>query len=151
MKKLAILVAMLAMALTTAIPALAQEAAAGGPGGPGGPDDLGLESINITSTTIDPKTKEVTVSGTVTCSSPLDVFVQSNVRQDVGRFNTIQGFGGTEVACDGETPLSLKVSPFEGRFGGGGAEVSAGAFAFNELGSDAAEVGPIDTKLTPSR
>ena len=148
-----LVVAMLAMVLVAAGSALAQEAAAPGPGRPGGPsvDNLGLEGITVTSTTLDKKTKEVTVSGTVTCSSPLSVFVQSSVRQDVGRFNTVWGMGGTEVACDGETPFSLTISPFKGRFGGGSAEVFAGAFASTELGLDAAETDPIDTKLSPSR
>jgi hypothetical protein len=143
MKKLAVLVAMLAMALVAAVPALA----APGPGD----SDLGLDGITVTSTTIDSKTKELTVSGTVTCSEPLSVFVQGSVRQDVGRFNTVQGFGWTEVACEGETPFSFTVSTFEGRFGGGSATVNADAFACNEFGCDSAEVGPISTKLTPSR
>ncbi len=147
MRKMAVLVAMLAMALVAAVPALAQSTAEHGPGD----SDLGLDGITVTSTTIDSKTKELTVSGTVTCSEPLSVFVEASVRQDVGRFNTVQGFGGTEVACEGETPFSFTVSTFEGRFGGGSATVDAGAFACNEFDCDSVEVGPISTKLTPSR
>ncbi len=144
MKKLAVLVAMLAMPLVTAVPALA----APGPGD----SDLGLDDITVTSTTIDSKTKELTVSGTVTCSEPLSVFVEASVRQDVGRFNTVHGGGGTEVACDGETAFSLTASTFEGSFGGGSATVDADAIACNdEFDCDFAEVGPISTKLTPSR
>ena len=150
MRKLALLVAMLAMALATAVPGLAESTAAPGPGD----SDLGLEGITVTSITLDKKTGQVVVSGTVTCTEPLSVSVQGSVRQDVGRFNTVQGFGGTEVLCDGETPFGFTVSPFEGRFGGGRATVEAAAFAFDdsdEFGIDFAETGPINTKLTPSR
>ncbi|MDP9486713.1 MAG: hypothetical protein M3Q49_13175, partial [Actinomycetota bacterium] len=71
---------------------------------------------------------------------------------DVGRFNTVHGGGGTEVACDGETAFSLTASTFEGSFGGGSATVNADAFACNyEIGCDSAEFGPISPKLTPSR
>ena len=147
MRKAVLLMAMLAMVLAVAAPALAESTAAPGPGDV----DLGLEGVAVTSTTPNKATGEVVISGTVTCSEPQSVFVQGSVRQDVGRFNTVQGFGGTEVFCQGQTPFSFSVSPFEGRFGGGQATVSASAFACDEFGCDSAEAGPIDTKLRPSR
>ena len=135
------LVAMLAMVLVAAVPALAESFVEPAD------SDLGLDGITVTSTTLDKKTKQVIVSGTVTCSSPISVFVDSFVRQDVGRFNTVEGFGGTEILCDGETPFSLAVSSFEGRFGGGNATVFADAFTCDEFGCDSAQVGPMSTKL----
>ena len=50
------------------------------------------------------------------------------MRQTVGRTNTINGTGTTDLEeCVGETPFSVLVSANEGRFAGGKASIFARA------------------------
>jgi hypothetical protein len=70
------------------------------------------------------------VSGTVICTGEA-VFAGLNVQlsQSVGRV-TINGFGGTDVTCDGVTrPFTLDVVADNGRFAGGKAANLTVAFA----------------------
>ncbi len=91
--------------------------------------------IAIDSASIDPRTKEVTVDFTVTCSQPAvgDSFVE--VRQSVGRFGekSVVDSGFIVYECSGETPLSITLEAETGFFTGGEALVSAGAFACTEF------------------
>lgn len=149
MKRALTAAAMLATALATAVPALASE-----PGGPGpGPKDLGLDSIAVSSATLEKKTKRVVVEGTVSCSEPLRVSLHSAVRQDVGRSSRlVEASGGSEILCDGETPFRFAVASERGRLRAGGADVFAAAFAGDLAGGfDAAEVGPVRTILATPR
>ena len=75
--------------------------------------------------TVDPvgqfhKDGTATISGTVTCSGSADFsFIEVSVRQTVGRI-FINGFGGTDFECDGETHAwSAEVFPDNGTFKGG--------------------------------
>jgi hypothetical protein len=90
--------------------------------------------VAIDSASIDPRTKEVTVDFTVTCSQPAvgDSFVE--VRQSVGRFGdkSVEGFEFIAYECSGETPLSVTIEAETGFFTGGKAFVSADAFACTE-------------------
>jgi Neocarzinostatin family/Family of unknown function (DUF6299) len=80
---------------------------------------------------VTPKTGAATVTGTVTCSSPAEVFVDVSASQRAGRVNVL-GFGFTEVACDGEATWIASLDPFNGRFVGG--KLAADAFAFGFAG-----------------
>ena len=98
--------------------------------------------VRIDSASIDPKTKEVTVDFTVTCSEPA-AFADSivAVRQAVGeqgRFagKSVSGFEFIEYECSGETPLSVTVEAESGFFAPGKATVFADAFACTEFVCD---------------
>ena len=97
-----------------------------GPGG--GNADLGLESVTITGGTVASKTSLVTMNGSITCTQDLTAFVEVDVSQVVGRFNTIRGFGGTEVTClaaDGTASFSTSFFADQGKFAPGNVTVNA--------------------------
>jgi hypothetical protein len=87
---------------------------------------------------VTPKTGAATVTGTVTCSSPADVFVDVSASQRAGRAN-ILGFAFTEVTCDGEATWTGSLEPFNGRFVGGKLDVDAFAFGFDDQQDDDAQ------------
>jgi hypothetical protein len=80
--------------------------------------------------TVDPKgtvvskTGAVTVTGTVTCSLPADVFVDVFIQQRAGRV-LIEGEAFADVQCDGTTSWSATGQGFSGIFKGGSAQVDA--------------------------
>jgi hypothetical protein len=83
----------------------------------------------------DPRARTATVTGTLTCpagaSGTVDVFLS----QRRGRVETGAGFGFTSVACDGtEQQWSAPIQPFNGKFGGGHADVFAGASICGDFG-----------------
>jgi hypothetical protein len=88
--------------------------------------------------TIDPKgtvvskTGEVTVSGTVSCTLPADVFIDVLIQQRAGRA-FIQGEAITDVQCDGTTRWSATGQGFNGILKGGSAQVDV--FADGSTGS----------------
>jgi hypothetical protein len=98
--------------------------------------EIGLTIDPLGSVT--PKTGAATVSGTVTCSSPAQVFVDISASQRAGRVNVL-GFAFTEVACDGEATWTANLEAFNGRFVGGKLEVDAFAFGFDDQQEDEAE------------
>ena len=69
------------------------------------------------------KAGNVTISGTITCNLPADVTLDAFATQRAGRslFHA-EGFG--DVFCDGPTPYSLTLSPYDGIFRGGSTTVS---------------------------
>jgi hypothetical protein len=75
----------------------------------------------ITSTTVDPHTGDVTVTGSVTCSEAATGFVTVELTQRVGR-----GSGATEVNCGPtRTSFTFTVEPNEGEFRPGRATMRA--------------------------
>jgi len=56
--------------------------------------------LTIESATVNPRTGEVIISGTVTCSEPATAFVNISVTQPVGRLKSVQGFANTSLPCD---------------------------------------------------
>ncbi|MDQ1447821.1 MAG: hypothetical protein QOC79_792, partial [Actinomycetota bacterium] len=94
--------------------------------------------------TVDPKgtvvskTGAVTVTGTVTCSLPADVFVDVFIQQRAGHV-FIQGEAIADVQCDGTTPWSATGQGFNGIFKGGSAQVDAIADGFTGQQSAFAE------------
>jgi hypothetical protein len=74
--------------------------------------------------TIVSKTGEVTVTGTVSCSLPADVFIDVAIQQRAGRV-LIQGEAFGDVQCDGTTAWSATGQGFNGIFKGGSAQVDA--------------------------
>lgn len=84
---------------------------------------------------VTPKTGAATVTGTVTCSSPAEVFVDVSASQRAGRVNVL-GFGFTEVSCEGEATWTTSLEPFNGRFVGGKLAVDAFAFGFDDQQDD---------------
>ena len=87
---------------------------------------------------VTPKTGAATVTGTVTCSSPAEVFVDVSASQRAGRVNVL-GFAFTQVTCDGEATWTGSLEPFNGRFVGGKLDVNAFAFGFAGQQDDDAE------------
>ncbi len=92
--------------------------------------NLGIDAVSITSAT---RTSlgDVIVKGTVTCSKTTSgVDVYSTVRQVAGRTNTIRGEGGGTIRCVAgkKIPFSATVEPEYGKFVGGKAVVSVGAY-----------------------
>jgi hypothetical protein len=123
--------------------------------GGGGGADLGLDAIAITSATVNARTGIATVSGTVSCSQDLtDVFVNAELDQVVGRFHTLRGWGGTDVAClaaDGTAAWTLTIQPDQGKFANGRATIAANGDAFTcdefDCYDDFIGVGPTAIRL----
>ena len=88
-----------------------------------------LEDIALDGATIDPRTRMVTVTGTVTCSDgvPKRVAVEVIARQRRGQQGTT-GAGATTLTCDGETPWTTVFEANEGRFRPGRASFEISAF-----------------------
>jgi hypothetical protein len=121
----------------------------------GGGADLGLEAVTISGGTIAAKTSVVTLQGSITCSQDLNAFIWADVSQVVGRFNTIRGTGGQEVACSAATGtalFSLTVPADQGKFAPGSVQV--GAFADTgfcdefDCYDDSAFFGPVGVRLS---
>jgi len=90
--------------------------------------------------TVTPKTGAGTVTGTVTCSSPAEVFVDGFASQRAGRVD-VQGFFFTEaIACDGSATWTADLQPSNGRFAGGKVDVDIFAFGFDENQFDEAQL-----------
>jgi hypothetical protein len=85
-----------------------------------------------------PRTGAATVTGTVTCSSPAEVFVDVSASQRAGRVNVL-AFAFTEVTCDGEATWTVSLEAINGRFVGGKLNVDAFAFGFAGSQQDEAE------------
>jgi hypothetical protein len=82
--------------------------------------------VTFDQTTVDPRTGQVTLSGTVTCSEPARVEILGDLRQEVGRIFTVRSFFGTGfVYCPGPegTTFSRTVTSIEGRFAPGPASL----------------------------
>jgi hypothetical protein len=69
-----------------------------------------------------------TISGSVTCTGGDFVFLETDVRQKVGRV-AITGSGTTELPCDGTYRWSIDVLGDNGRFAGGKAATVSISFA----------------------
>ena len=86
--------------------------------------------------TVDPigrtsRTGAATITGTVTCTNGSAPSVNVQMTQNVGRFNSVSGYGGSNatVPCDGVShPWTVTVAPYSGKFGGGSATVHANGF-----------------------
>jgi hypothetical protein len=93
--------------------------------------DLGLDGITISRLAV-LKSGDVRVAGTIQCSEDLEwVEVQFALRQDVGRFHTVFGYGWDETACSadvGSATFSVIVEPDQGRFGPNRAQFEGGAY-----------------------
>jgi hypothetical protein len=121
----------------------------------GGGADLGLEAVTITGGTITAKTAVVTLHGTISCSQDLTAFVWADVSQVVGRFNTIRGNGGQEIACaaaTGSASFAVTIFAEQGKFAPGSAQV--GAFADTgfcddvDCYDDSVSFGPAGVRLS---
>jgi hypothetical protein len=86
--------------------------------------------ITVTGATADPKTGELIVQGTVTCSEAASYSLGVAVRQYVGRNTAISGSSYTSGTCPGPegTPFSISIYGTNGRFGPGQALIQADAF-----------------------
>ena len=88
---------------------------------------------------VTPKTGTGTISGTVTCSSPAEVFVDIFASQRAGRVD-VQGFAFTEaIACDGSATWTADLQGANGRFVGGKLNVDVFAFGFDGQQFDEAQ------------
>lgn len=122
----------------------------------GGTDDLGLDALQVTSGTAGSASGSVILTGSISCSQDVNVYVYAQLTQVVGRFNTLRGWGQTTdavpcTAAVGTAQLQLSVSPESGKFAGGSAVVEAGAEAglCDDFGCmiDEAHYGPAALKL----
>ena len=112
------------------------------------------ESIDIEvtqdSATVDPRTGEVTISGTVTCSAPLEAQVYGGVNQPVGRTDSVEGFGYGAFYCDKDgQPYSFSLFPYRGRFAPGRAVITVDAYVCNEFTCDGDRLQQ-STRITPA-
>ena len=108
--------------------------------GPGGSlmfqADVGAPPVQITVTidprgSVVPKTGEATIYGTVTCSEPTMLGIDSWLRQRSGRLY-IDGWGFTEVQCDGTATWEITIADANGLFTGGKADAQVNAFSFDQ-------------------
>ena len=93
-----------------------------------GDANLGLESISIDSVGVN-RDGSAVVRGSVACSQDIDHFgINASVRQNVGRFRVIEGWGGLDASCsaDSSAAFEILVLPY-GKFAPGNAWVSADA------------------------
>lgn len=108
--------------------------------------DLRLDSAG----SVVPTTGIATIRGTVTCNRPVFVYVSGEVQQQIGRA-TVRGWLSAAVLCEGTAPVAWssvvtsELRTFVGGraaalFTGGGAIVSASAWAYDpasgEFGQD---------------
>jgi hypothetical protein len=116
LRLLATMLVMLGLLTLGVAPAVAQE-------------ELTVE-VTFDQTTVDPRTGEVTLSGTITCSEPALVDVFGELRQQVGRIFTVRGFVGVFVECPGPegTTFTVTVTADQGRFVPGPARLTAVVF-----------------------
>jgi hypothetical protein len=83
---------------------------------------------------LNPRTGEVTLGGTITCSLPATGFASASASQEGGRFLAI-GFGGSDVACDEETSRwSVTIVPETAKFQNGELFAYAEVLVFPEDG-----------------
>jgi hypothetical protein len=83
--------------------------------------------------TVVPRTGEVAITGTLTCSRPAMVGLEAGLTQRIGRAR-LEGYSGTGIECDGTTAWELSISAYNGLFTAGRAEAQAFAYGFDEDG-----------------
>jgi len=99
-----------------------------------------IENLEITGATLDQRTFRLEITGTVTCSEPGEVFLNTDVQQPAGRTKSVFGYGWTQIQCDGEEEFTITVLPNQGRFTPGRAIVRASAsFCTEEFVCDSEE------------
>jgi len=93
------------------------------------PPTLQVSAIIDPTGTFD-KAGNVTVTGTVDCNMPADVFADVTATQRAGRalFHA-EGFG--DIACDGPTHFAISLEPYDGIFRGGSAAVTLNYNSFS--------------------
>lgn len=91
-----------------------------------------------------------TIRGTVTCSEPVEAFIEVFVRQTVSR-PIAEGFGFGGVSCDGPTTWEAEVFPYTGAFSAGVANVSTytSACDADELCGDASSSRSVVLRIGP--
>ncbi len=108
--------------------------------GPGGSlmfqADVGAPPVEITVSidprgSVVPKTGEVTIRGTVTCSEPTMLGMESGLRQRSGRLY-IDGWGFTELQCDESATWEITIADATGMFTGGKADAQVYAFSVDQ-------------------
>ena len=76
-------------------------------------------TVKVTTTTVNPKTGEVKVQGTIRCSEAAEGDVSVFLRQSIGRYGkVIEGSGSTSVTCNESrsSRFTLKLFAINGRF-----------------------------------
>ena len=116
LRLLATMLVMLGLLTLGVAPAAAQE------------EDL---TVEVTfDATIDPRTGQVTLSGTISCSEPAFVDIFGELHQQVGRIFTVSGFFGVRVQCPGPEGITyaVPVTPYQGRLTPGPARLTGSVF-----------------------
>jgi hypothetical protein len=96
------------------------------------PPDL---QITVTDVTAVVRDNQVLLQGTVTCSTPSEVYIEGRVRQAVRRFY-INGTFSTSVTCDGEEPFAVVFEGQNGVIKNGAAELELYAYGDSSDDSD---------------
>jgi hypothetical protein len=80
--------------------------------------------------TIVPRTGQVTLSGTISCSEPAFVDIFGELHQQVGRIFTVTGFFGVRVQCPGPEGITyaVPVTPYQGSLTPGPARLTGSVF-----------------------
>lgn len=87
--------------------------------------DLKVDQVG----SVDPRTGEVTLTGSVTCNAPADVLLQIDVTQRVGGAVRNAGPGGS-VVCDGTVRWHASGTGFDTVVKAGFADVNANAYGY---------------------
>ncbi len=126
----------------------------------------GLDSVTVTTVTVNPRTGQAMAAGQVTCSSDFEwIQVSVYLTQVVGRFHTINGMGWAITEClasEGSASFQVAFFPDAGKFAPGLARVSADAYGQGACYEDPetgeywcdegyASYGPVTIRLTRTR
>jgi hypothetical protein len=80
--------------------------------------------------TVNPQTGQVIITGTLTCSEPTEAEVYIKVTQPIGREGAVEGVNAALLYCDEDgEPYTFSIFGHNGRFGAGRAVVSMDVFA----------------------
>jgi hypothetical protein len=86
--------------------------------------------ITAETSTVNPQTGQVIITGTLTCSEPTEAEVYIMITQPIGREGAVEGVNSGLLYCDEDgEPYSFSIFGHNGRFGAGRAVVSIDVFA----------------------
>jgi hypothetical protein len=97
---------------------------------------LNLALTINSSGSVNAKTGEATISGTVSCAEPASGILDGFIRQRIGKA-ILTGFFFTFFECDGVTPWQVQVRADNGLFTGGQVQVDVAALAFDRDATEA--------------
>jgi hypothetical protein len=108
--------------------------------------------MTLDSTTVDPRTGEVTISGTVTCSEAANGWGWASISQPIGREGGVQGSSNyLYFYCDQDgEPHTFSIFAYNGRFAPGRAVLTLEASACGWYSCDSVNIHQA-VRLRPSQ